>query len=170
MQLKVEEDGFVKRLISDEATFHVSSKAKTHNVRISGTEQPHAQIEHQRDCPEVKVFCAVSREKVHGPFFFTEATVTGDSFLDMLENWLLLQLNTNYEDYVLQLDGAPHIFTRMYEFSIAFFHSAGSDVLQIESTTFSLGRPVRRISHHAISFFGGSLKTAFMYTCAHAHP
>jgi len=29
----------------------------------------------------------MSHEKVHSPFFFTEATVTGDSFLDMLENW-----------------------------------------------------------------------------------
>ena len=27
-------------------------------------------------------------------------------FLDMLENWLA-QLNTNYDDYILQLDGAP---------------------------------------------------------------
>ena len=28
-------------------------------------------------------------------------------FLDMLENWLLPQLNTNYDDYILQQDGAP---------------------------------------------------------------
>jgi hypothetical protein len=48
----------------------------------------------------------MSREKVHGPFFFTEAAVIGDSFLDTLENWLLYQLNTNYDDYILQLDGA----------------------------------------------------------------
>jgi hypothetical protein len=39
--------------------------------------------------------------------FFTEVTVTGDSFLNMLENWLLPQLNTNYDDYILQLDGFP---------------------------------------------------------------
>jgi hypothetical protein len=55
----------------------------------------HARIEHQSDSPKVNAFCGVSREKVHGPFFFTEATVTGDSFLEMLENWLLPQLNTN---------------------------------------------------------------------------
>jgi hypothetical protein len=40
------------------------------------------------------------------------ATVTGDSFLDMLESWLLPQLNTNYDDYILQLDGAPPHFHR----------------------------------------------------------
>jgi hypothetical protein len=94
MQLKMEEDGFVERLIfSDEATFYISGKVKRHNVHIWGTEQPYTQIEHSR---KVNVFCAVSREKLHGPFFFTEATVTGDSFLDMLKNCLLPQLNTNY--------------------------------------------------------------------------
>ena len=33
-------------------------------------------------------------------------------FLHMLENWLLPQLNTNYDDYILQLDGAPPHFHR----------------------------------------------------------
>jgi hypothetical protein len=60
----------------------------------------------------------------------------------------------------------PFIFTRMYEcFAIVFFHSAGSDLLQMKTTTFSLGHPVRRILNHAISFFGGPFKTAFM--CHH---
>ena len=36
-------------------------------------------------------------------------------FLDMLENWLLPQLNTNYDDYILHLDCAPPIFTGIYE-------------------------------------------------------
>ena len=48
-------------------------------------------------------------------------------------------------------------------FSIVFFNSAGSDVLQKKTITFSLGHPVRRIWHHAISFFGSSLKTVFTY-------
>ena len=68
-------------------------------------------------------------------------------FIDMLENWLLPQMNTNYDNYVLQLDGAPPpILTGMYEcFSIVFFNSAGLDVMQKETTTFCLGRPVRWI-------------------------
>jgi hypothetical protein len=70
MQLKMEEDSFAERLISDKATFHISGKVNRHNV-------------------------------CHGPFFFTEATATGDSFLDMLGNWLLTQLSTNYDDYIL---------------------------------------------------------------------
>jgi len=58
----MEEKDFVERLIfCDEATFHISGKVNVHNVRIWGTEQPHAQIEHQRDYPKVNVSCAVSR-------------------------------------------------------------------------------------------------------------
>ena len=127
IQLKVEENDFVEKLIfCDEAAFHISGKVNVHNVHIWGTEQPHAQIEHQRDSPKVIVFSAVSREKLHGPFFFTEATVTGDSFLDMLENWFLPQLNTKYDDYILQREGPPPpIFTGIYGFfSIVFFNSA----------------------------------------------
>jgi hypothetical protein len=43
---------------------------------------------------------------VHSPLFFTEETVAGDSFPDILENWLLPQINTNYDDYIIQLDEA----------------------------------------------------------------
>jgi hypothetical protein len=68
MGFKMEEDGFVERLIfSDEATFHISGKVNIHDVRIWGTE-------HQGDSPRVNVFCAVSSKKVHGPSFFAEAT------------------------------------------------------------------------------------------------
>ncbi|PNF20021.1 hypothetical protein B7P43_G05943, partial [Cryptotermes secundus] len=79
---------------------------KAHSVRIWGTEQPHAPTEHQRESPKVNVSCAVSCEKVHGQFFFPEATVTGESFLDMLERLLLPQLNTSHDDYILQLERA----------------------------------------------------------------
>jgi hypothetical protein len=72
----MEEDDFIESLnFSDEATFHISGKVNRHHVRIWRTEKPYARIEHQRDSPKVSVFWAVSSEKVHGPFFFTEATV-----------------------------------------------------------------------------------------------
>jgi hypothetical protein len=76
MQFNMEEDGFVERLtFSDETTLHISGKVNRHNARVWGSDQP--QTDHQCGSPKVNVFCAVSREKVHGPFFFTEATVTG---------------------------------------------------------------------------------------------
>jgi hypothetical protein len=31
MQLKMEEDGFIERMISDEATLHISDKVNRHN-------------------------------------------------------------------------------------------------------------------------------------------
>jgi hypothetical protein len=107
MQLKMEEDGFVERL-SDEATFHIGGKVNRRNDRIWGTEQPYAQIEHQGDSLTFSVRCPTRK----CPFVFTEATVTSDSYPDTLENWLLLQLNTSYDDYILQLETAlPPIFT-----------------------------------------------------------
>ena len=43
MQLKMEENYFVERLIfCDEATLHISGKVNGHSVRTWGTEQPHA--------------------------------------------------------------------------------------------------------------------------------
>jgi hypothetical protein len=36
--MKMEEDGFVERLISDETTFHIIGKVKRHNVHIWRTE------------------------------------------------------------------------------------------------------------------------------------
>jgi hypothetical protein len=84
-----------------------------HNVPTWGAEQPHAQIEHQRDSPKVNIFCAVSREELHNIFFFAEATVTGDKIFGHVgKGWLLPQLNTNYDDYILKLDKAPPPFSQ----------------------------------------------------------
>jgi hypothetical protein len=67
------DDDFLNRLtFRDESTFHVSGKVNRHNVRIWGTETPHVVTEHERDSPKVNVFCAISRTRVFGPFFFAE--------------------------------------------------------------------------------------------------
>jgi hypothetical protein len=86
-------DDFLRRLVfSDEATFHLSDKVNGHKVRIWGTENPHATVQHERDSPKVNVFSTVSSRKVYGPFFFLQKTVTGISYLDMLQFWLFPQL------------------------------------------------------------------------------
>ena len=70
---RLEEDRFAEKLVfSDNATFHMCGKVNRHNVRIWGTENLHAMMEHVRDSPKVNVFCAVSSCKVYGPFFFAE--------------------------------------------------------------------------------------------------
>jgi hypothetical protein len=57
---------------SDEATSHVSGAVNRRNVRIWGSENPYAYVEHQRDSPKVNVFCAISSQIVYGPFSFAE--------------------------------------------------------------------------------------------------
>ena len=63
-----------------------------------------------RDSPKVNVFCAISKMKVYGPFFVKERTVTGRTYLDMLENWLTPQMDEESDDYVFQQDGGPAHF------------------------------------------------------------
>ena len=103
------DQGLSERVIfSDEATFFLSRKVNRHSTWILGSQNPHALIEMEYDSPKVNVFCAVSRRRVFGPFFFAEDSVTGKVCLDMLENWLMPQLtDEEVQVYIYQQDGAP---------------------------------------------------------------
>ena len=82
MQERFAVDDFADSLIfSDEATFHLSGKVNRHNVHIWGTENPRVVVQNVRDSPRTNVFCAISNEKVYGPFFFEEPTVNGMLYL-----------------------------------------------------------------------------------------
>jgi hypothetical protein len=49
--------------------------------------------------------------EVYDPFFFAEPSVTGISYLDMLENYLMPQLQQDMDrDLIFQQDGAPPHF------------------------------------------------------------
>ena len=56
------------------------------------------------------VFWAVISVKVYGPFFFTEPTVTGISYLYLLENYIMPQQQQDMDrDFIFQQGGAcPH--------------------------------------------------------------
>ena len=97
-------------VFSDKAAFHVCGKVNHHNVRIWGTENPHATMEPVHDLPKVNVFCAVSSCKPYGPFFFVEPTVTGINYLYMLQLWLMAQLQEDSEDFIFEQDGTPPHF------------------------------------------------------------
>ena len=77
---------------SDEATFHLSGKVNRHNVRIWGYENPHAVIEHWRDSEKVNVWCCLMHDRIIGPFFFAESTISANIYLDMLELYATPQL------------------------------------------------------------------------------
>jgi len=106
------DDYFLEKVqFSDEATFYLSGAVLVYrrNVRIWGSGNPHAYVEHQSDSPEVNVFCAISSQKVCDPFFFAEETVTGMTYLDMLQLWLMPQLR-NIPTFIFQPDGSPAQF------------------------------------------------------------
>jgi hypothetical protein len=52
------------------------------------------------------VFCAISSQKVYGPFFFAEETVTDTICLETLQLWLMPQLQ-NIPTFIFQLDEVP---------------------------------------------------------------
>jgi hypothetical protein len=85
---------------SDQATFHVSGALNRRNIRIWGSENPHAYV-------EINVFCAISSRKVYGPFFFAEETVTSMTYLDMLQLWLMPQSKTYERSYSSETEVPP---------------------------------------------------------------
>ena len=89
-----------KIIFSDGATFHLSGKVNRHNVRIWGTQNPHVTLEFERNSPKVNVFCAVTERAVYGPYFFEGLTVTRQTYLEMLQNWLLPRLAAEGDDYI----------------------------------------------------------------------
>ncbi|KAJ8867021.1 hypothetical protein PR048_032883 [Dryococelus australis] len=105
----MQEDKLATRLVfSDEATFHLSREVNHHNVRIWGIGNHHASVQHVRDSPKLCVFCVISQTKVYGPRVFSlENTVTGLSYLDMLQLWLFPQIREDSANFVFQQDGAP---------------------------------------------------------------
>ena len=84
-----------------------------HNCRIWGNERPDDHIfEWQRDTPKVNVWLGMTKQTVYGPFIFVENTVTGGTYLDMLEQFLEPQLQQDgiLGTVVHQHDGAPPHF------------------------------------------------------------
>ncbi|KAG8303110.1 hypothetical protein J6590_108196 [Homalodisca vitripennis] len=116
-----EDETFLNSIIfSDESSFHISGKMNTHNCRIWGNENPRESLERVRDNPKVNVFCAMSKFKVYGPFFFMERTVTGIIYLDMLQNFLIPQIDEDEQQdapFYYQQNGAPpHYLTDVRDF------------------------------------------------------
>ena len=55
-----------------------------------------------------KVFCAISKNHLHGPFSLGVGNVTGDVYLEMLQHWLFDKLITNEgEELPFKQDEAP---------------------------------------------------------------
>ena len=85
--------GFLKCVcFSDESTFHVSGLLKRQNLRIWGSENPHDTCELKRDSPKIDVWCGLMHDKIIGPFFFAEKSITAQIYLDVLTEYVSPQL------------------------------------------------------------------------------
>jgi hypothetical protein len=49
---------------SYEATFHVCETVSVHSHHVWGSENPQDVAEHERDSPEVSVWCALMKDKI----------------------------------------------------------------------------------------------------------
>lgn len=108
---------FLQRvLFSDEATFHINGCVNRHNCRVWGSQQPNEIHEYVRDSPKLNVWCALFHNKVIGPFFFVEKTITGLVYLDMLELFVFPQLDDIEQQtgqrIIFMQDGAPPHYHR----------------------------------------------------------
>jgi hypothetical protein len=96
-------------IFSDEATFHSSGIVSRLCVRVWGLRHLHETIKLSRDSQKVNVFRALSANKVYGPLFFVEQSVTGTAYVDMME----LRLEEDHCNTVFfRQDGAPSYFHR----------------------------------------------------------
>jgi hypothetical protein len=66
------------------------------SVIFWGSKNPCVSLEHVHDSPKMNLFCALSKERVYGPFFFMETTITSIVFLDMLQQFLIPQLDDSF--------------------------------------------------------------------------
>ena len=105
----------------DEASFHLDGKVNRWNTRIWGQEKPDTLIEKPlRESPKVNAVSLISRRCIKGPYFFPEDTVTAQDVLDMLQLFIIPDLQAsnllNNNTWFL-MDGAPvHYSNLVLEF------------------------------------------------------
>lgn len=95
---------------SDEAYFHMDGNVNNYNFRIWSQENPNFVVEKQLYPDKVHVWCAMSTNKIIGPFFF-DSTVNQWNYLEMLKQFFEPEHKKQklHKDYYFQQDGAsPH--------------------------------------------------------------
>lgn len=68
---------FLQKILSrDETTFHICVHVYYHSVRLWAVENPLAYVENYLNTPKMNVWCGQTHNKVIGPFYFPERTLT----------------------------------------------------------------------------------------------
>lgn len=106
---------YLSRIVfSDECIFRVNGYVIKQNVRIWGKKRPEQVNEATLNSPSVMVWCAISKHRVIGPYFFDEGSVTGEIYRNMLISYAFPRSQNLRSDYIFQHDGAPaHYATRV---------------------------------------------------------
>ena len=94
-------------ICSDEAYFYLTMPINKQNNRIWADSQPAIGIETPLHDQKVLVWCAISANRVSGPYFFSE-NVNQHNYLEMLRNffWQKQVRTAASEKYYFQQDGA----------------------------------------------------------------
>jgi hypothetical protein len=61
-----------------------------------------------RHSPEVNVWWAMIKDRIIGPFFFEKATAKGDVYLDVLVEFVYLQVANLAQNIIYRQNGVPH--------------------------------------------------------------
>ncbi|KAJ4441977.1 hypothetical protein ANN_11841 [Periplaneta americana] len=75
------------------------------HVRVS--EERVAAVRQAYFSPKLNVWCGLMHNLIIGPFFFAEQTVTRNTYLDMLDQFVVPQLMLMQPNVIFQQDGAP---------------------------------------------------------------
>lgn len=109
-------------LFSDEATFCLNGSVNRQNFRYWSTNNPRWMREqHTQNPQKVNVWAGILNDRIIGPFFF-DGNLTGDQYLQFLQNELIPTLAANFPNINqpnlpeasiwFQQDGAPPHFAR----------------------------------------------------------
>ena len=93
---------------SDEVTFKVNGHVNRHNSVYWYETNPREILEKEVNVPGITVWGGISSSGMIGPFFFEE-TVTGNSYLTMLQEkmWPVVSQRQDIDQIYFQQDGAP---------------------------------------------------------------
>ena len=72
---------------SDEAQFHLPGHLNSQNTRLWFSEQPYATHENPFHSTKIGAWCAVSRQRIIGPIFFSE-TVNSERYINIMHEFL----------------------------------------------------------------------------------
>lgn len=104
-------------IFSDEASFNLNGDVNRHNMRYYDDSNPHWFDQcHTQHNAKITVWCGIWGDRLIGPFFFEEDSVTGASYLAMLTTTILPALGDTTAA-LYQHDGAPaHFATAVRDF------------------------------------------------------